>query len=83
LIQAREQFLAGFAIELARDLEAVSGLEGAHRRLRLGGKEAIDWPRVIPEVTQMGFGNSDLSSAQEPVQRRVQSSPRSPGVGEG
>jgi hypothetical protein len=51
LIQSREQFLAGVAIELARDLEAVAGLEGTDRRLRLSGEEAIDQPRVQPKVS--------------------------------
>jgi hypothetical protein len=69
LIQAREQFPAGLAIEQAGDQKAVAGLEGADRRLRLGGKEAVDGPRVISEVLQMAFRDLDLALAQEPVQR--------------
>jgi hypothetical protein len=43
-------------------------LEAADRGVCLGGKEAINWPWVKPEVSQMLFCDVDLSSAQEPVQ---------------
>ncbi len=66
LTQARKPCLAGLPIEQARDREALAGLEGADRRLRLGGKKPIDGPRVIPEVAQMSSHRGDLFLAQVP-----------------
>jgi hypothetical protein len=83
LIQAREQLQLGLATEQARDREAVAGLEGTDRGLRLGGKQPIDRPRIIPEVAHMSFRDLDLSLAQNPVQRGTPRAPRDPGVGEG
>lgn len=76
MIQAREQFPAGLAIEQARDREAVAGLEGSERCLRLGGIEPIDRPRVIPEVAQMSFRDLDVSLVQNPVTCGTSRAPR-------
>jgi hypothetical protein len=51
-------------IEQARDREAISGLGGLHRRLRLGRQEAIDRAWVKAEGVPVRFRDLDISSGQ-------------------
>jgi hypothetical protein len=44
-------------------------LVGAHRSLRLDGKDAIDWTWVEAEVSQMCFRNVDITGQQQAVIR--------------
>ena len=62
VIQPRGQFSARGAIKQPRDREAVAGLEGSDGGLRLGGKAAIHWSRLIAEVPQMLFRHLNVAS---------------------
>jgi hypothetical protein len=53
----------------SRDREAVSALEGPHRRLCLGWINAVDQPRVTPALLQMHARDLDVASDQERVHR--------------
>ena len=66
-----DQLQPGTAIELSRDTEAVSGLEGPDRGLRLGGKKTIDRPQADREVAQVHFRQRDIFLNQDPVESGV------------
>ena len=68
-VQSRKQLEAGRVIQQARDREAISGLIGPDRRLRLGRIDAIDGAWFKPEVLQVRFRDLDVVSVEEPVHR--------------
>jgi hypothetical protein len=71
LVEAWEQLTPGHANEQDGDRQAIVRLEGPHGRLSLGGKDAIDRPRVKPKRAQMLLRHVDVAWEQEPVHRRL------------
>jgi hypothetical protein len=70
-VQTMDQLQTGTAIELSRDTDAISGLEGLDPHLRLGGRKTIDRPQADREVAQVHFRQRDISLSQDPVESGV------------